>query len=287
MNDESLQIDIPDHYDYRHPYSVIALAVGVSLIPFVGLVVGWSEHALGFILGSVPGFSLVSFFHKLFGLLTILLFFAGYVVLIIMNFSAIRRISKLIRDSKALEDETNRVKEELEKQGITIRLDPVCYLDSGRRLGLAEARGIGPYYIGLDASHLDNQELLIVPISHEISHLISGDQFILYSLLATGTGRLRGLANVYGILLRPWRYFSELSADRLMLLACGDIETVAEYFAEFFPNPEGDTGSELLAKARQYPKQINLMEIFQSHPSPVRRLQQLNDWGATYADQTR
>jgi Zn-dependent protease with chaperone function len=143
---------------------------------------------------------------------------------------------------------------------------------------------------------LDDQELECV-LAHEMGHLLSGHavyKTLLWLLLNASSRLVPGSDLVIMPIvaaLREWDRKSELSADRAALLATQNLDT---NYTVLMKMAGGDDVSQLnmndfFAQAAEYENSSMLLDgihkvlntVWESHPFPVIRLQELRTWAAS------
>jgi Zn-dependent protease with chaperone function len=150
----------------------------------------------------------------------------------------------------------------------------------------AHTYGLEPPYtlaLGSDLVEALDEEELVVVVGRELGHILFEHAF-LSSLMG---GMLYGsgvLGYLWGTVLGYWRRFAELSADRVALLVCGDLEPVVRMVIKL---SSGDLGREadpqavlrsVYARTKARSAEGNWLGLFRR--SPMARLEALVDFDA-------
>jgi Zn-dependent protease with chaperone function len=183
---------------YRHPQESLSLALSLAIL--VGL------SALG---GILAGLLLISFL----GL--------SYVTLRLYQARITARAIKVNAENfPQVQTCVERCLSFLPSVSVDVFILPSSFLG-------AYTFGIDrPYTVALGSrlvKELNADELEAV-IGHELGHVLFEHTFL--SSLMGGMLYARGLGLLWALIFVRWRRFAELTADRIALLACGDLETV-------------------------------------------------------------
>ena len=123
-------------------------------------------------------------------------------------------------------------------------------------------------------------------VGHEVGHVALG-----HTWLNTIVGGLAGIPAPFGAAVilyaafRWWNRMCEFSADRAGLLACGDLNLAVTALVKLAaPNIRNQQEFErALAVLDAQDDQVNnrLVELFQSHPMLIRRIEKLREYART------